>query len=138
MNFAREGYPFMALSATVAVAMLSIAVWRRSWSLWLLGMLLLLVAVWVAWFFRDPERTGPGGERAVIATVDGKVVMVTQVDEPMYVSSRHGDAAGRGSRHGLIRFASRIHVFVPTDSTVSVTPGRRTVAGSAVIAQLPA
>lgn len=216
MSFAREGYPFMAMSSALAVAVLAAAVWRRSWSLWLLGFLLLVIAAWVAWFFRDPEREGPRGPRAVIAPADGKVVMITEVDESTYVYgrttrisifmnvfdvhvnrypvegrvehvvhtpgkflnavtekssleneqvsvgiatgryriltrqiagliarriitySRPGESAAQGSRYGLIRFGSRVDVFVPTDSIVAVKLGQRTVAGTTVIAELPA
>ena len=50
-----------------------------------LALLLTLVALWVAYFFRDPERTGARGEQLVIAPADGKVVMITEVDEPTFV-----------------------------------------------------
>jgi hypothetical protein len=55
MSFAREGYPMMAASSATAVLVLATAVWRRTWSLWLLGFVLLVVAVWVAWRFRQPS-----------------------------------------------------------------------------------
>ncbi|MCU0626565.1 MAG: phosphatidylserine decarboxylase family protein [Gemmatimonadaceae bacterium] len=215
MSFAREGYPFMALSAALAAAVLGAAVWRRSWALWLLGFLLLVVALWVAWFFRDPERSGPRGEGVVISPADGKVVMITEVDEPTYVlgrttrisifmnifsvhvnrypvagivehvhhspgkflnavteksslenehvsvgirTARHriltrqiagliarriiaysnlGDQAEQAARFGLIRFGSRVDVFVPTDSVVKVRLGDQAVAGTTVLAELP-
>jgi phosphatidylserine decarboxylase precursor-related protein len=215
MSFAREGYPFMALSMAVAVAVLGLAVWRRSWVLFLLGFLCLLIALWVAYFFRDPERDGPRGDSLVIAPADGKVVMITQVDEPTYVYgrttrisifmnvfnvhvnrypvtgrvehvvhtpgkflnavtekssveneqvsvgiatgrfriltrqiagliarriitySRPGDEASQATRYGLIRFGSRVDVFVPTDSVIKVTLGQITTAGTTVIAELP-
>ena len=54
MNFARDGYPWMALSGSIAVAVLATAVWRRSWSIWLLGFALLVLAACVAWMFRTP------------------------------------------------------------------------------------
>ena len=54
MNFARDGYPWMALSGSIAVAVLATAVWRRSWSMWLLGFVLLVLAACVAWMFRAP------------------------------------------------------------------------------------
>ena len=54
MSFARDGYPMMALSGAAAVTALAVAVWRRSWSLWLLGFALVVLAVCVAWSFRTP------------------------------------------------------------------------------------
>src|SRR6185437_15592262 len=61
---------------------------RRSWPLWLLAFVLTLVALWVAYFFRDPVRSGERGDRVVISPADGKVVMITDVDEPLFMKSR--------------------------------------------------
>src|SRR5580698_6656638 len=40
-----------------------------------LGMPLLVLAIFCAWFFRDPERTVPPG-RVMVSPADGKVVAV--------------------------------------------------------------
>jgi phosphatidylserine decarboxylase len=45
---------------------------RLSWS----GTLVLLLAAFVAYFFRDPEREIPAGERIILAPADGKVVAI--------------------------------------------------------------
>jgi hypothetical protein len=55
MSFVRDGYPVMALSGGVAVVALAASVWRRSWFLWLLGFVLLLLATGVAWSYRTPR-----------------------------------------------------------------------------------
>jgi phosphatidylserine decarboxylase len=47
-----------------------------------------LFAVWVVAFFRDRIRPGPRGERYVLAAAEGKVVHVTEDDEPLYVRER--------------------------------------------------
>ena len=49
---------------------------------------LTLVALWVAYFFRDPQRLGERGERLVISPADGKVVMITEVNEPEFIKDR--------------------------------------------------
>ena len=68
MNFAREGWTFIIGSFLIAAAVIITAATRRSWPLWLLGIALLVVAIWVASFFRDPERTATEkGERVVIS-----------------------------------------------------------------------
>ena len=89
MNFAREGYVFIAIAAVLAAAALATALAKRSWPIWLLAFVLALLTLWVAYFFRDPERIGDRGDRLVIAPADGRVVMVTDVDEPMFF---HGPA----------------------------------------------
>ena len=40
MNFAREGYVFIAIAAVLAAAALATALARRSWALWLLAFVL--------------------------------------------------------------------------------------------------
>ncbi|HWJ24790.1 MAG TPA: phosphatidylserine decarboxylase family protein [Gemmatimonadaceae bacterium] len=215
MSFAKEGYVFIATAALIAVAAFILALNRRSWPLWLLAFVVLVVALWVAYFFRDPEREGARGESLVVAPADGRVVLVTEVDEPVFIHgratrisifmnvfsvhvnrypvsgtvgyvqhspgkflnaaveassleneqvsvgletarnkvlvrqiagliarriitySKPGDHAQQGARFGLIRFGSRVDVFVPTTSTVRVKVGENTVAGTTVIAELP-
>ena len=88
MNFAREGFPFMAISALLAAVVFVLALSRRSFTLWLVALVLLVLALWVAFFFRDPERTGDRGEGLVVAPADGKVVMMTEVDEPTFIHGR--------------------------------------------------
>ena len=88
MSFAREGLVFIAIAALIAAGTFALALNRRSWPLWLLAFLLTLIALWVAYFFRDPERNGPRGERVVIAPADGKVVLIQEVDEPAFMKSR--------------------------------------------------
>ncbi|MEO6877497.1 MAG: phosphatidylserine decarboxylase family protein [Gemmatimonadaceae bacterium] len=88
MNFAREGLAFIAISALIALGVFGVALSRRSWPLWLLAFALTLIALWVAYFFRDPTRTGDRGNQVVISPADGKVVMITEVDEPLFMKSR--------------------------------------------------
>jgi len=56
--FAREGYPFMFGAAALAALTYAAALRFRSWPLWLAAFVLTIIALWVAWFFRDPVRTG--------------------------------------------------------------------------------
>jgi phosphatidylserine decarboxylase len=215
MNFAREGLAFIVGSALLAAAVILVAVTKRSWPIWVLGFVLLVVAIWVASFFRDPERVpAETGDRVVISPADGKVVLVTEVDEPTFVKGRArrvsifmnifnvhvnrypvtgaveyvqanpgrflnavapeasleneqtsvgivagqnkvlvrqiagliarrivtyskvGDQARRGDRMGLIRFGSRVDVFLPLDTTLRVKPGDIVFAGVTVLAEL--
>ncbi|HEV2017398.1 MAG TPA: phosphatidylserine decarboxylase, partial [Gemmatimonadaceae bacterium] len=88
MNFAREGLLFIAIAAVIAAGAFGFAVTRRSWGLWLAAFVLLLLALWVAYFFRDPERIGERGPSLVVSPADGKLIMITEVDEPSFVKGR--------------------------------------------------
>jgi phosphatidylserine decarboxylase len=216
VNFAREGLIFIVIAALLAAGGYAIALKYRSWPLWLLAFFLTLIAIWVAYFFRDPERTGERGEQLVVAPADGKVVQIIEVDEPAFLKSRAiqisifmnvfnvhvnrypvsgtvgyvhynpgkflnaaadkasleneqssvgieteryrvlvrqiagliarrivtyskvGDPAKQGERFGLIRFGSRVDVFVPAGSKVMVSTGQTTTAGVTTVAEMPA
>lgn len=88
MNFAREGLSLIVIAALIAVGAFGLALARRSWPLWLLAFCLTVVALWVAYFFRDPVREGERGDRLVISPADGRVVMITEVDEPIFMKSK--------------------------------------------------
>jgi phosphatidylserine decarboxylase len=47
---------------------------------------------------------------------------------------KRGDAVDRGQRVGIIKFSSRVDLFLPADATVAVRDGERTRAGVTVIA----
>ena len=72
---AREGWPFLAITLVVAIA-LSLAGW------WLLALLAWLAFVFIAQFFRDPPRNVPMDANAVLSPADGKVVAVGDARDP--------------------------------------------------------
>jgi phosphatidylserine decarboxylase len=215
LNFAREGLLFIAIAAVIAAGAFGFAISRRSWGLWLAALVLLLLALWVAYFFRDPERVGDRGPSLVVSPADGKLIMITEVDEPGFVKgrairlsifmnvfnvhvnrypvdgvvkyvhynkgkffnaaaekssleneqmsvgvdtgryqilvrqiagliarrivtySRPGEKVKQGERMGIIRFGSRVDVFIPPGSTIKAKLGDATVAGVTVLADLP-
>jgi phosphatidylserine decarboxylase len=214
VSFAREGLIFIAIAALVAAGTFALALNRRSWPIWLLAFILTILALWVAYFFRDPERSGERGERVVIAPADGKVVLIQEVDEPAFMGgrarrisifmnvfnvhvnrypvtgtvryvkynpgkflnaavekssleneqmsvgiesggarllvrqiagliarrivtySKEGEHVEQGQRMGLIRFGSRVDVFLPLTAVVRAKIGDMTIAGTTVIAEL--
>lgn len=52
--------------------------------------------------------------------------------------SRDGERVQQGDRMGLIRFGSRVDVFVPAGAALRVGLGEQTAAGTTVLAELPA
>jgi phosphatidylserine decarboxylase len=215
LNFAREGYLFIGIATLAAAAAFALALARRSWTLWLLAIIITVIALWVAYFFRDPERTGDRGARLVLAPADGRLIMLTEVEEPLFLKGRAvrmsifmnvfnvhvnrypvdgivryihynkgrfinaaaekssleneqmsvgiesadrrvlvrqiagliarrivtyskvGDLVRQGDRMGIIKFGSRVDVFVPPDAQVLAKVGDLTTAGTTVLAELP-
>ncbi|MDO8500331.1 MAG: phosphatidylserine decarboxylase family protein [Gemmatimonadaceae bacterium] len=215
MNFAREGYPFIGIAVAAAVAVFALALARRSWALWLLALIVTVIALCVAYFFRDPERTGERGANIVVAPADGRLIMITELEEPAFIGgratrlsifmnvfnvhvnrypvdgvvryvhynkgkflnaaaekssleneqssvgiesgqyrilvrqiagliarrivtySRDGQQVRQGERMGIIRFGSRVDVFIPTDAKLRARLGELTTAGTTVLAEFP-
>ena len=72
---AREGWPFIAIAAVVAIA-LSYFGW------WIFAILAWLAVVFIVQFFRDPPRAVPGQANAVLSPADGKVMSVERARDP--------------------------------------------------------
>ena len=69
---AREGYPFIMATALFAAGAFFLGMPR-------LAFLLFLVTAFVVWFFRNPERSFPPGEKLVISPADGKVIRIEEI-----------------------------------------------------------
>ncbi len=102
MRFAPEGRPFLTLGGLILVTLAALA-WRRGGGWYWLLALWIPVAVWLPVFFRDPPRSGPRGERLIIAPADGRVVAVGEVDEPDYLG-------GRATRISIFMSIFDVHV----------------------------
>jgi phosphatidylserine decarboxylase len=101
MHFAREGYPRI-LGLGVVSLLLNLLGFPR------LGFIFLFLTLFVAYFFRDPERHTPEDERYIIAPADGRVVTV----EKNFQDSRF-----------LTAPATRIGIFMsPLDVHVNRVP----------------
>ncbi len=70
---AREGIPFV-VSFLVPGLLFVVLGW------WIAATLCLLLAVFMAFFFRDPERDCPVDNRIVVSPADGRVVSASRVD----------------------------------------------------------
>jgi phosphatidylserine decarboxylase len=205
---AQEGYPFIAVAGFVTLVFALLA-WK------FLAVVALALTLFIAFFFRNPERHVPEDENAVVAPADGVIVYLgpsvaehldaelTKISIFMSVFNVHvnrspisgrivesfhhhgrfldvrderatfeneraglvlecargirivvvqvagliarrivcyprqGDTLVRGERYGLIRFGSRLDVFLPKDADVRVAVGEKTVAGETILGYLP-
>lgn len=204
---AREGYPFF-----VPPAILALVFWWIDYN-WI-SLLLLVLSIAIASFFRNPERVSPQGHGLVLSPADGRVVQIAENVRSDYLSDfpltrvsifmsvfnvhvnrwplsgvvkrithvpgtfldardpassiqnehnslvveaedgtievvqiagkvarriacwvREGDRAVQGRRFGLIRFGSRLDVYLPPTFSPCVSIGATVRAGVSVIAK---
>jgi len=110
---APEGRWFIVGAWAVALVLIGMAMARTSAGWVVAAALWGVLAVWVVAFFRDPERVWSRGDRLIVAPADGKVVSVTDVDEPAFFS-------GRALRISIFMNVFDCHVNrYPTDGTVA-------------------
>jgi phosphatidylserine decarboxylase len=104
---------FIIVAWAVALVLIGLAAFRTS-AWWIVAAAVWgVLAVWVVAFFRDPERAWSRGEQLIVAPADGKVVSVTQVDEPAFFQ-------GRAERISIFMNVFDCHVNrYPTDGTVA-------------------
>ena len=74
MSIAREGHPLIFSLGAAAVVVFAIGL---TW----IGIVVALVTLAVAAFFRDPERKIPIAENLVLAPADGKVVSIAPAND---------------------------------------------------------
>ncbi len=90
----------------------------------------------------DLDKASEDNERQHILVVgdDGTRVGFTQiaglVARRVVPWGRVGDRVATGQRVGLIRFGSRVGVYLPPDTTPQLLLGQRTVAGETVVAKV--
>jgi phosphatidylserine decarboxylase len=96
MPIAREGWPFIAVLLVPGIVLLVLR-------FHVLGILLLLLGAFTAFFFRDPERQVPEDPRLVLSPADGRVVLVEPAPE--------GNAVGPGATQVSI-FLSVFNVHI--------------------------
>ena len=72
-----------------------------------------------------------GGEKIVFVQIAGLVAR--RID--CWITP--GDHVQRGDRFGMIRFGSRLDIFVPTDSRLAIRKGQRVKAGESIICYHP-
>ncbi len=209
----REGWPFIAIF--VAVNILGFALAET------LGWILVPLTIWCVAFFRDPERTTPGGANLLICPADGKLLPIVNFVPPAELglgpeprvrlsifmnvfnvhvnrapfdgtiiklayrpgkffnasfdkASEHnermsvrlrppgtsgaadlafvqiaglvarrivcdlteGQQVRKGERFGIIRFGSRVDVYLPVGAKVRVEAGKTVTAGETILAEL--
>jgi phosphatidylserine decarboxylase len=204
---ASEGWPFI-IPLAIVTALLFAFGWKYT------ALVSLVLALFVLFFFRDPERAIPEGKGIVVSPADGKVIVIKDIYEPSYLKqevkqvsiflsvfnvhvnrapiggavevvkynpgkfhvasvdkasldneqtamviasgkdrilvkqiagliarrivcyARPGDAIKTGERYGLIRFGSRVDIFLPKTAEIKVKLGDRVRGAQDVIGVL--
>ena len=72
VGIVRESIPYIVVPLGASVA-------ATAFGLWYVGLLFLLVALFMAFFFRDPKRVPPSDPDVVVSPADGRV---TRIEAP--------------------------------------------------------
>jgi phosphatidylserine decarboxylase len=206
-KLAPEGYPFIGFFGFVTV----IAYIAGGLLASLLPFVLML---FMAYFFRDPERAIPKGDNIFVSPADGEVILIQNVDEGEHIKGstlqvsifmsplnvhvnrapcdgvvgsvvhtpgkflsafkheaslqneniamllntkygrvlvrqvagfvarravcrvKPGDTLKKGQRYGIIKFSSRLDVFLPKDVDIKIKTGDKVKAGETVIGEI--
>jgi phosphatidylserine decarboxylase len=204
IKLAPDGYPFIILFALITIL---VYIFGKPW----MAVLALTVTLFMALFFRDPDRIIPVDKGVFVSPADGKVILIKDVYEKDYLKAEskeisifmsifnvhvnrapcegnvslikhspgkflvaHKDAASienentvmvlegkdgkilvrqvaglvarrivckvkvgdvlrRGERYGMIKFGSRLDVYLPKDTEIQIKIGDKVKAGQTVL-----
>jgi len=105
IRFHKEGYKIITIALILSIVGILLAenfietIWLvKSIQVVIIGFLIIILQ-----FFRNPKRVAPLNDNALVAPVDGKVVVIEEVEEPEYF---------KGKRLQVSIFMSPINVHV--------------------------
>jgi len=90
IRFHKEGYTIIAITFVLAIASVLLAEEYIN-ILWLtkaVQVLALFLLIIVLQFFRNPKRITELNDKTIVAPVDGKVVVIEEVEEPEYFKDK--------------------------------------------------
>lgn len=89
-RFHREGYKIILVAFVFVIAGILLAerFIETFWALKTVQIILLILLIFILQFFRNPKRQVAGNDNQVIAPVDGKVVVIEEVEEPEYFKDK--------------------------------------------------
>ncbi len=113
--FAKEGYFIIGVTAALAAVLIVVGLFVGPVLRTMLFAIAIAAMGFTLWFFRDPERTSPDGAvggDVILAPADGKVVLVEEVQDSLYL---------KGPAKQVSIFLSPLNVHVnrnPVDGVV--------------------
>jgi phosphatidylserine decarboxylase len=210
IRLAPEGYPFIFVFLVLTLLVAVFAPWG--------AVIPLVLTLFMAYFFRDPERQVPEGENSFVSPADGKVILISpnppippllkggeggfievsifmsplnvhvnrapcegvvesvvhtqgkflsafkheaslqNENIAMLLDTKHGkmlvrqvagflarravcrvkpgDTLKKGERYGIIKFSSRLDIYLPKNAQINVKLGERVKAGETIIAEI--
>ena len=72
MSIAKESLPFVTIPSAIAVVV-------AIFGFWYVAVVFLLLALFMVYFFRDPERVPPSDSDVIVSPADGRVTRIDQL-----------------------------------------------------------
>ena len=87
MTLHREGKETISIASIVLAVIVLASSYLGNWGL-LISVPFFVIYCLILWFFRVPKRTILEHRENIVAPVDGKVVMIKEVEEPEFLNSK--------------------------------------------------
>jgi phosphatidylserine decarboxylase len=83
MRIVREGWPFILGCLIASDLFLAGAIVLKSGILTGIALIFFLATAFCAWFFRDPSRVIPAGDRLMLSPADGRILEIAERKDPV-------------------------------------------------------
>lgn len=85
---ARDGIPIIVGTGIVLLILLILAFVFKYLALWIVVIPVAILFVFNFFFFRDPERSFEGPPNVIVAPADGKVILITEEEDPYFLKTK--------------------------------------------------
>lgn len=84
----KDGYKMIAYTGLLEIVLLTASFFKPSLLLWIVTGLMGVLFIFHFFFFRDPQRTIPAGEKLILSPADGTIIKIDEIDEPVYLKQK--------------------------------------------------
>ncbi len=84
----KESLTFIVPALGIALILFAVWAYSAEMIIFLFAAIFLLLSLFLAFFFRDPERKVPDGENLILSSADGKIISVKPFDNLEFVGEK--------------------------------------------------
>ncbi len=99
----KDGFKIIGITGLILILLIVLSLCRPGALAWTITVLVGILFVFHFFFFRDPEREIPAGDKYILSPADGQVIAIDEIDEPLFFK-------GKARRVAIFMTVFNVHI----------------------------